>query len=162
MLHFAAAANAEILRGRVASLRGDHERAVEIADRVVAWLRPLEIRPYDPAALLLKGTSLLERGKLDEAERTLLEGRAEAERLGFDPILWQIEMAAQRHRGSNRRRGARGRASERGQRAIIDRIAASIDDARASVELPRPAGRRGRQRELTTQSGPGGAVASHG
>ena len=128
---------------------------------MVAWLRPLDVRPYDPAALLLKGTSLVELGKLDDAERALLEGRAEAEQLGFDPILWQIDIALS---GIAEATGDAAHAVELRDeaRAIIDRIAASIDDPRASVELPRAPGRRGRQRELTTQSGPGGAVASHG
>jgi tetratricopeptide (TPR) repeat protein len=133
LLHFAAAANAEIMKGRVASLRGDHEEAVEIADGVVAWLRPLEVRPYDPAALLLKGTSLMELGKLDDAERALLDGRAEAEQLGFDPILWQIDIALS---GIAETSGDAARAAElrNEARAIIDRIAASIDalDLRSS------------------------------
>ena len=60
LLHFAAAANAKILTGRLAALRGDHAGAVEIADEVLEWLRPLEVRPYDPAALLLKGSSLVD------------------------------------------------------------------------------------------------------
>ena len=50
------------------------------------------IRPFVPAALLLKGTALLAGGEPDEAERALLDGRSEAERLGFRPILWRIEM----------------------------------------------------------------------
>ena len=96
LLHFAAAANAQILTGRIAAIRGDHAGAVEIAEQVVEWLRPLGVRPYSPAAFLLKGSSLVELGKLDEAERALLEGSAEAEQLGFEPIRWQIEMALSR------------------------------------------------------------------
>ena len=85
LLHFAAAANSQILKGRIAAIRRDHAGAVEIADQVVEWLRPLGVRPYIPAALLLKGSSLVELGKLDEAERALQEASAEAEQLGFDP-----------------------------------------------------------------------------
>ena len=46
LLHFAAAANAKILKGRLAAVRGDHARAVELADEVLEWLRPLGVRPY--------------------------------------------------------------------------------------------------------------------
>jgi tetratricopeptide (TPR) repeat protein len=128
LLHFAAAANAQILKGRIAVIRGDHAGAVEIADQVVEWLRPLGVRPYIPAALLLKGSSLVELGELDEAERALLEGSAEAEQLGFDPIRWQIEMALS---GVAAATGDEARAAELrgGASDIIDRIAGSIDDA---------------------------------
>ncbi len=128
LLHFAAAANAQILTGRIAAIRGDHAGAVEIAEHVVEWLRPLGVRPYSPAALLLKGSSLAELGKLDEAERALLEGSAEAEQLGFEPIRWQIEMALSRVASAA---GDAARAAELRNRANerIDRIAGSIDDA---------------------------------
>ena len=128
LLHFAAAANAKILKGRLAALRGDHARAVELADEVLEWLRPLGVRPYDPAALLLKGSSLVELGELEEAERALLEGSAEAEQLGFEPIGWRIEMALS---GIAAATGDAARATElRHQaRGVIDRIAGSIDDA---------------------------------
>ena len=94
---------------------------------MVEWLRPLGVRPYSPAAFLLKGSSLLELGKLDEAERALLEGSAEAEQLGFDPIRWQIEMALSRVASAN---GDEARAAELRNQAqdIVDRIAGSIDD----------------------------------
>ena len=139
LLHFAAAANAEILKGRIAAIRGDHAGAVEIADQVVEWLRPLGVRPYIPAALLLKGSSLAELGKLDEAERALLEGSAEAEQLGFDPILWQIEMALSRVASAT---GDAARAAElrsRGQRD--DRSDRRKHRRRRTpIELPRSPG----------------------
>jgi hypothetical protein len=74
----------------------------------------------------LKVTSLMELGKLDDAERTLLEGRAEGEQLGFDPILWQIDIALS---GIAAATGDAARAAElrNEARAIIDRIASSID-----------------------------------
>jgi class 3 adenylate cyclase/tetratricopeptide (TPR) repeat protein len=128
LLHFAAEANAEILRGRVASLRGDHAGAIEIADRVVAWLRPLEVRPYDPAALLLKGMSLVALGELGDAERTLLEGRDEAEELGFAPILWRIDIALS-GMASAAGEAARAAGLRDEARGIIDRIAGGIEDA---------------------------------
>jgi len=127
LLHFAAAANGEILSGRLAAIRGDHARAVEIADRVCEWLRPLGVKPYDPAALLLKGTSLIAMGRIDDAEAALLEGRTEAERLGFIPILWRIDMALS---GLAASAGDEARAAELRDEAsdIVAQIANSIDD----------------------------------
>ena len=101
---------------------------------MVEWLRPLEVRPYGPAALLLKGTSLVELGKLEDAERALLEGRAEAEQLGFDPILLADRDRAERHRGNERRRGASGRAADtrRARSSIGSRQVSTTLDLRSS------------------------------
>jgi tetratricopeptide (TPR) repeat protein len=127
LLSFSAAANAQILRGRLAAIRGDHAEAVDVADHVLAWLRPLGVRPYDPAALLLKGTSLAALGRPDEAERILLEGREAAEQLGFAPMTWRIDMALS---GIAAGAGDAARATElhRSAKAIVDRIAGTIDD----------------------------------
>ncbi len=138
LLFFSAAANVEILDGRIAALRGDHAKAVEIADRMIEWLRPLGVRPYNPAAFLLKGSSLVELGELEEAERALLEGSAEAEALGFDPIQWKIEMALSRVASAT---GDEARAADLRNQAkdIVDRIAGTIDDAQLrSSFLTRP------------------------
>ena len=133
LLAFSAAANAQIQRGRLAAIQGDHAKAVEVADQVLAWLRPLEVRPYDADALLLKGNSLTALGRTDEAERVLLEGRDEAEKLGFAPIVWRIDMALCDIASAA---GDRGRSVELRDRArrVIERLAASIDeeDLRAS------------------------------
>ena len=127
LLSFSAAANAQILKGRLAAIRGDHAQAVDVADHVLAWLRPLDVRPYDPAALLLKGTSLAALGRPDEAERILLEARKSAEQLGFAPMTWQIDMALG---GIAASAGDAPRATElhRSAKDIVDRIAGTIDD----------------------------------
>jgi len=127
LLAFSSAANAEIQKGRLAAIRGDHAQAVEVADRLLAWLRPLEVKPYDPTALLLKGTSLIALGRLDEAARALQEGHDKAERLGFAPITWQIDMALS---GLAADAGHAARATELRERAgsIVASLAATIDD----------------------------------
>src|SRR5262249_29798892 len=81
-----------------------------------------------PAALLLKGRSLVALGRPEDAERALLEGRDVAEQLGFAPMIWQIDMALS------------GIASDAGDaanaavlleraRAIVTHLHAPIDDA---------------------------------
>jgi len=127
LLSFSAAANAMILRGRLAAIRGDHEEAVEIADHVLGWVRSLEARPFDPAALLLKGRSLVALRRPDDAEQALLEGRDAAEQLGFEPMIWQIDMALS---GIARDAGDATRAETLREQArtIVERLAASIDD----------------------------------
>jgi ATP/maltotriose-dependent transcriptional regulator MalT len=127
-IHFAAAAHVELLRGRLASARGEHGRAVEIADTTIEWLRRLDIRPFLPAALLLKGTALLAGGEPAQAERALLDGRIEAERLGFLTVLWRIDVELS---GISATRGEAARAAEllNEARGVIEQIADSIDDA---------------------------------
>ncbi len=148
-IHFAAAAHVELLRGRLASARGEHGRAVEIADTMLEWLRRLEVRPYTPAALLLKGSALLASGLPGEAETALLEAHTEAERLAFGPVLWRIDVELS---GVSAARGdAAGAAELRNEaRGLIERIAGSIDDAelRSSfLALP--------EVEAVTSGGPG-------
>jgi tetratricopeptide (TPR) repeat protein len=138
LLSFSAAANSQILKGRMAAIRGDHQQAVDIADRVLDWLRPLDVRPYDPAALLLKGTSLGTLGRSDEAERVLREARQAADSLGFAPILWRIDLALSDIAAAG---GDAARAAElHGHaRTIVEHLAATVDDGvlRASfLRLP--------------------------
>ena len=127
LLSFSAAANSKILKGRIAAIRGDHQQAIDIADRVLEWLRPLDVRPYDAAALLLKGSSLRELGKSDHAERVLREARQAADALGFAPILWRIDITLG---GIAADTGDTARAAElRGHAwTIVDHLAATIDD----------------------------------
>ena len=127
LLTFLSAANAEILSGRLAMLRGQYERAAEIADRVLAWLRPLGIRPFDPSALLLKGAALEAMGRPDEAKATLLEARAEAKRLGFTPVLWRIDSALSRVALASGD-APLGAQMQTEAREILQQVADSIDD----------------------------------
>jgi ATP/maltotriose-dependent transcriptional regulator MalT len=128
-IHFAAAAHVELLRGRLALARGDDGTAVEIAETVIEWLRRLGVRPFLPAALLLKGTALRASAGVTEAETldVLIEARAEAERLAFRTILWRIDVELS---GVSATRGDAARAAElRGEaRGLIEQIAASIDE----------------------------------
>ncbi len=138
LLAFSAAANAEIQKGRLAAIRGHHDDAIGVADHVLGWLRPLEVRPYESDALLLKGTSLAALSRLDEAEAALAEGRAAADELGFAPIGWQIDMALSRLASEA---GDATRASALRERAkvLVEGIAATLeeDDLRASfLALP--------------------------
>jgi class 3 adenylate cyclase/tetratricopeptide (TPR) repeat protein len=138
LLAFSAAANAEIQRGRLAAIEGDHQHAIDVADHVMEWLRLLDVQLYNPAALLLKGTSLAALGKVDEAERTLLEGRDLARQLGFAPVLWQLD-AALGELASRAGDAARADELRDEARTIVERLAASIDeeDVRASfLRLP--------------------------
>jgi class 3 adenylate cyclase/tetratricopeptide (TPR) repeat protein len=126
-IHFAAAAHVELLRGRLMSAMGNHGRAAEIADSVLEWLRRLDIRPFIPAALLLKGKALLSGGGPAEAETALLEARSEAERLGFRTILWRIDAELG---GLSAAGGDATRATELRDEAgsVIEQIAEGIDD----------------------------------
>ncbi len=127
-IHITASARSEILRGKLASARGDHARAVEIADTAIERFRRLDARPFLPAALLLKGSALLASGQSPEAEKALLDARSEAERLGFRRmILWRIdaELSGIAASGGD---GARAAELRNEARSVIEQIAGSIDD----------------------------------
>ena len=79
-----------LVRGRVANAKGDHERAIEIADDVLDRLDRAGIRPFTEEAMLLKGTALAAAGRTPEAERALREARSAAEGSGHRRILWEI------------------------------------------------------------------------
>jgi tetratricopeptide (TPR) repeat protein len=125
-IHFAAEAHVELLRGRIALLRGDAAAALANANAMTEWLARIGIEPFLPEALLLKGDALRASGAATEAEAVLREARSMASHLGF-AILWRIdaalsELAAQR--------GDASVASELAAeaRATIDRVAVSLDD----------------------------------
>jgi tetratricopeptide (TPR) repeat protein len=126
-IHFAAAAHVELLRGRLASARGDYGRAVEIADTVLEWLRRLAVRPFLPAALLLRGSALLGGGDPAQAEIALIDARSEAERLGFGTVLWRIDgkLSDISVAGGDAARAAEFRDEAR---SVIGRIVESIND----------------------------------
>ena len=79
-----------LMRGRVAGARGDHERAVEMADAVLDRLHRAGIRPFTEDAMLLKGRALAAVDRMSDAERTLREARSAADGLGHRRILWEI------------------------------------------------------------------------
>jgi hypothetical protein len=125
-IHFAASAHVELLRGRIASLRGDHAGAIAMADAVIEWLGRLGVQPFLPAARYLKGTALLANGVVDEAEAVLLDASSDAQRLGF-AIAWRIDAALA---GIAAERGDETRAAKLRTEATatIDRVAASLED----------------------------------
>jgi tetratricopeptide (TPR) repeat protein len=89
-LRSAATIHVAIVRGRIALARGEHPRAVEIADTILDQLRRLEVRHLAADALLLKGMSLSSAGMADEAKRVLGEARSEAETREHRRVLWEI------------------------------------------------------------------------
>jgi class 3 adenylate cyclase/tetratricopeptide (TPR) repeat protein len=127
-IHIAAAGQVKLLGARLASARGDHGRAADIADTAIEWLRQLGVRPFLPPALLLKGTALLAGGDTAGAETALVDARSEAEQLGFAPILWRIDVELS---GIWATAGDAAKAADLRSEArrAIERIAASIDDA---------------------------------
>jgi class 3 adenylate cyclase/tetratricopeptide (TPR) repeat protein len=127
LLGFTLAAHAELLSARAASIRGDHVAAADLAGRLVARLRPLEVRQFTTDAILLRGAALVALDKLEDAKRVLIDGRVEAEHLGVDPTLWRIEIAlSDIAAATGDPAGAAGLARE--AKSLIDRLADRIGD----------------------------------
>ena len=136
-IHFAAQAHVELVRGRIALLRGDVAAALATADAMTEWLGRIGIEPFMPEALLLKGDALRASGDVAEAQALLLDARSRASRLGF-AIEWRIDAALSELAAA---RKDADRASEFAAEAIatIDRVAASLDDEglrRSFLSLP--------------------------
>ena len=127
-IHIAGAARLDLLRARLASLRGEHDATVEIADTVIERFRRLEVRPFLPATLLLKGRALRANGAGAEAEAALLQARSEAEALGFRSILWRIDAELSDISAAT---GDDAGAAERRNEAkrVVEELAESIGDA---------------------------------
>ena len=122
-----------LMRGRVAGARGDHERAVEMADAVLNRLHRAGIRPFTEDAMLLKGRALAAVDRMSDAERTLREARSAADGLGHRRILWEI--LAELGRIGDDDESAEMRAEAR---RIVERIGNDVErDLRASF-LARP------------------------
>jgi class 3 adenylate cyclase/tetratricopeptide (TPR) repeat protein len=127
-IHIAGAARFDLLRARLASLRGEHDKTVEIADTVIERFRRLEVRPFLPATLLLKGRALRANGSGAEAEAALLQARSEAEALGFKAILWRIDAElSDISAATGDDAGAAERRNE--ARRVVEELAESIGDA---------------------------------
>jgi class 3 adenylate cyclase/tetratricopeptide (TPR) repeat protein len=125
----AAGAGFDLLRGQLAASRGDHARAVEIADAVLAWLERLHLRQFLPAALLLKGRVYVATGRPEEAEQVLGEARKRAGAMGYRRVLWEIDAELS---GIAAARGdATQAAALRAEAAaVISDIASTIDERR--------------------------------
>jgi class 3 adenylate cyclase/tetratricopeptide (TPR) repeat protein len=123
----AAGAGFDLIRGQLAASRGDHARAVEIADVVLAWLERLQLRQFLPAALLLKGRAFVATERPDDAESVLREARSRAEAMGYRRLLWEIDGELSRIAAT--RGDASQSAALRAEAAsVISEIAATIDE----------------------------------
>jgi class 3 adenylate cyclase/tetratricopeptide (TPR) repeat protein len=125
----AAGVGFDLLRGQVAASRGDHARAGETADAVLAWLDRLHLRQFLPAALLLKGRAYVATGRPAQAEQVLGEARKHAEAMGYRRVLWEIDAEL------SGIAVARGEATEAAAlraeaTSVISDIAATIDEER--------------------------------
>jgi tetratricopeptide (TPR) repeat protein len=107
--------------------RGEHARAVEIADTILEQLRRLEVRHLAADALLLKGRSLASAGMADEAKRVLGEARSEAETREHRRVLWEIlrELSEILDAQGNVEAARELRAEAR---RLVERIAESVDE----------------------------------
>jgi class 3 adenylate cyclase/tetratricopeptide (TPR) repeat protein len=127
-LKSAASLRLPLVQGRVAVARGDHARAVEIAEAVLDRLSRDRIQPFAPEALLLKGTALAAADRTPEAKLALREARSKAQWLGHQRILWEI--LAELGRIGDEDESGEMRAEAR---RIVERIADDVeDDLRAS------------------------------
>jgi len=126
-LRSAATIHVALVRGRIALARGEHARAVEIADTILDQLRRLEVRHLATDALLLKGMSLASAGMGDEAQRVLGEARSEAETRGHRRVLWEIvrELSEILDVQGNVEAARELRAEAR---RLVDQIAASVEE----------------------------------
>jgi ATP/maltotriose-dependent transcriptional regulator MalT len=115
------------VRARIAAARGEHTKAVEIAETVLERLRSWEIRPFVAEALLLKGRSLAMSGNSDEAERALAEARTHAERLEHRLVLWEVlaELSQVASARGDAELAARLRSKAR---RLVERTADGLDD----------------------------------
>jgi class 3 adenylate cyclase/tetratricopeptide (TPR) repeat protein len=126
-LRSAASIHVALVRGRIALARGEHARAVEIADTILEQLRRLEVRHLAADALLLKGRSLASAGMADEAKRVLGEARSEAETREHRRVLWEIlrELSEILDAQGNVEAARELRAEAR---RLVERIAESVDE----------------------------------
>jgi class 3 adenylate cyclase/tetratricopeptide (TPR) repeat protein len=137
-LRSAASIQVALVRGRIAGARGEHLRAVEIADAILDRLRRLEVRQLAADALVLKGRSLAWAGKADEAKRVLGEARSEAESREYRLVLWEIlrELSEIVDVQGNVEAARELRAEAR---RLVERIAESVDEEQLrSSFLDRP------------------------
>jgi class 3 adenylate cyclase/tetratricopeptide (TPR) repeat protein len=115
-----------LVRAQLALARADHDEAIELADAILERLQRLGIRPFVAETLLVRGRSLAAAGRADEAERALLDARADADALGHRLVLWEICAAlSDVVAGPD---GARRFSDE--ARRHVEAIANTIDDAR--------------------------------
>ncbi|MBI5649830.1 MAG: hypothetical protein HZC40_05185 [Chloroflexi bacterium] len=76
--------------GEIAITRGEPARAIALADRLLARIRELKMRPFVFDVLLLKGKALRALNDLDAARACLIAAREDARDLGVRRSLWEI------------------------------------------------------------------------
>jgi class 3 adenylate cyclase/tetratricopeptide (TPR) repeat protein len=118
-----------LVRGWLSSARGDHPGAIEVADAILDRLRRRGIRPYVAGALLLRARALAALGRLEEAERSLLDASAGATGLGHRLILWEV-VRALADVSDERGDADEARARRTEARRHVEAVAGSIGDGR--------------------------------
>ena len=76
--------------GEIALARNEPARALALADRLLARIRELKMRPFAAEVLLLKGKAFFALNELDQARAILVEAREDARALGVRRSLWEI------------------------------------------------------------------------
>ncbi|HEX9373485.1 MAG TPA: LuxR C-terminal-related transcriptional regulator, partial [Roseiflexaceae bacterium] len=113
--------------GELALAQGAPEQTLRIAERLTETA-PGAVRGPIPALLKLKGEALLALRRADTATEVLEQARRDAEARGVRPLLWQILRAlGLAHQRLGQKQEARQAYTE--ARAIVDSLAATIDDA---------------------------------
>jgi DNA-binding CsgD family transcriptional regulator len=99
-----------------------------MAEQLMASAPGMESGQPIPALLKLKGEALLALNRIDEAADALQHAQRGACQRGARPLLWQIQCALGM---AYQRLGRRGQARQAyaEARAVIDTLAATIDDA---------------------------------
>jgi hypothetical protein len=123
----AAGAHVDILRGQLATARGDYAGAVEIADAVIAWLHRHGLRQFLPAALLVKSRALIASESPGPADPLLREARSRAEDMGYRRLLWEIDWELSRL-AADRGDAAEAAALRAEATSILSEITDTIDD----------------------------------
>jgi DNA-binding NarL/FixJ family response regulator len=113
--------------GELALAQGEPVKALHIADQLIDTA-PGAVRGPIPVLLKLKGETLLALGRAEESLHALQQARSRADELGARPLLWQIL----RSLGQAQQRLGHKQAAQdtfAAARAIVDSLAATIDDA---------------------------------
>jgi hypothetical protein len=76
--------------GEIALARNEPARALALADRLLARIRELKMRPFAAEVMLLKGKAFFALNELDTARAILIEARDDARALGVRRSLWEI------------------------------------------------------------------------
>jgi DNA-binding CsgD family transcriptional regulator/predicted negative regulator of RcsB-dependent stress response len=107
--------------------RGEADRALQIADHLVASAPNASTGRPIIRLEKLRGEALQALGDTDGAETALIAARDEAAMFGYRPMLWRIHLALGRLYASQDRTGEAGSAFD-AARALVDTIATRISE----------------------------------